>query len=140
MTIQHAMLSSLPVIIYGPESPKELIIHGKSGYIAKNFKEIIFYARELAVNEKLRNRIGQNARTHITKNFSLAETKKQYLELYFSFEKKSTIKRKVSFFKKIDYFLNRFYYFGFIEMYDKIYYKLKKTIKQFFKHINTIIG
>ncbi len=81
-TIQHAMLTGLPVIYKGPKAPAELIVHGITGYVAKNEKEICNYAQLLIENPSLRNKIGNAARKYIQQNFSLENTKNEYIKLY----------------------------------------------------------
>ena len=81
-TLQAAMFFSKPIVYYGPESPKELIVHGKSGFIAKNKDEFISYATTLASNKDLRLKVGSEGRKQLLENFSWSGTVNKYSHLY----------------------------------------------------------
>jgi glycosyltransferase involved in cell wall biosynthesis len=81
-TMQAAMLFSKPIVYYGSESPKELIEHGVSGFIANNKREFIHYATLLATDTELRLQIGQKANERLISEFNWKVTVENYKTLY----------------------------------------------------------
>jgi len=81
-TMQAAMLLGKPVVYYGSESPKELLVHGESGFIATNKEEFIHYATLLASNQKLRTQMGNKAKERILTEFNWHITVEKYNKLY----------------------------------------------------------
>jgi glycosyltransferase involved in cell wall biosynthesis len=81
-TIQDAMLAEIPVIYQGPPAPKELLVHGESGFVAGDEKEVIFYAQQLYHDPQLRKRIGVQGRRRIIDVFSFEKTIKKYGTIY----------------------------------------------------------
>lgn len=81
-TMQAAMLLSKPIVYYGSESPKELIEHGVSGFIANNKREFIHYATLLATDTELRLQIGQKANERLISEFNWKVTVENYRTLY----------------------------------------------------------
>lgn len=81
-TPQDAMLCGVPVVIYGPEGPKELIEHGRSGFVAETEEDIIHYCRLLYSDPKLRKEIGGGGRKRILENFNDKKVAHNYRELY----------------------------------------------------------
>lgn len=61
-TLGQMMRIGLPVIVGGAPAPKERIIHGENGFIADTVSDIVYYAELLAGEQKLREKIGRNAR------------------------------------------------------------------------------
>ena len=81
-TVQDAMLSELPVVLLNGDGPRELVLHGESGFIAENKQEFIRYCVQLYEDAFLRERIGKAARQRILKNFRRENTIKEYADLY----------------------------------------------------------
>ncbi len=61
--VLEAMSSGLPVIVSNKMGPKELVIHGKNGYIS-SLENLNHYVDLLVKNSKLRNKLGKNARKY----------------------------------------------------------------------------
>lgn len=61
-TLGEAMLLQKPVIYYGPEAPKERLIHGYNSLIANNKEEISVLCNKLAKDEEMRLQLGLKAR------------------------------------------------------------------------------
>lgn len=83
-TMQDAMLMGIPIVYLGPPGPAELIEHGKTGYIAKNYNEFVRYANKLANDKEKRDEFGCRARDRIYKIFSYEMTVQKYVSLYVS--------------------------------------------------------
>jgi len=81
-TMQAAMLFGKPVVYYGSESPKELLVQGESGFIATNKEEFIRYATLLATNAELRTKMGEKARERILTEFNWHTTVEKYNNMY----------------------------------------------------------
>jgi len=81
-TMQAAMMYGKPIVYYGPEPPKELLIHGESGFIAKNKDEFVEYATMLANDAELRLKIGNNARERLQQYFDWQKTIESYKNIY----------------------------------------------------------
>lgn len=79
----EAMSCGLPCIGTNVDGIKEEITHLKNGYLCKTNPESIAKAiQELIKNEKLRNKIGRNARKHVLDNYTLDKIVKMELKLY----------------------------------------------------------
>jgi glycosyltransferase involved in cell wall biosynthesis len=130
-TMQAAMYFCKPIVYYGPESPKELIQHGKTGFIANCKKEFIYYAELLAKNKKIRDEIGSHARKHLLEHFSWSNTVENYRSLYYE-----TIKSEgVNYSPKFRFILN-YIFLGFIMFIKKsILNILSKSFKTKLKKI-----
>ncbi|MBW2992479.1 glycosyltransferase family 1 protein [Candidatus Woesearchaeota archaeon] len=59
--VLQGLASGLPVIVTDKMAPKELIQHGKTGFIAKTKKEFEEYVQVLTENKKLRKEMGMEA-------------------------------------------------------------------------------
>lgn len=81
-TLGEAMLLQKPVIYYGPEAPKERLIHGYNSLIANNKEEISVLCNKLAKDEEMRLQLGLKARETTLENFSIERTIDAYNILY----------------------------------------------------------
>ncbi len=88
-TIQDAMLAEVPVVIMGPDAPKELVDNEVNGFAAANRHEFISYSTRLANDISLRETIGKKGRAQIIQNFSHDKTIRDYQNLYKSVNKKT---------------------------------------------------
>jgi glycosyltransferase involved in cell wall biosynthesis len=106
--IGHAMLLEKPIVYFGPQAPKELIIHGKTGFIAETKYEMVRYGAILGINSNLRARMGKAGKQHILENFNLDSVVINYKELYSEAisDFKSGFNRKIPIYIKIDLFLS----------------------------------
>ena len=77
-----AMKLGIPPIVYGPDAPKERIIHGVNGFIANTKDDIVKYAKMLYDDDELRGRIGKNARDMTYKMLHNNQTIDGYNDLY----------------------------------------------------------
>jgi len=77
-----AMLYEIPPIVYGPPAPKERIVHGVNGFVAKTEKDIVKYAGMLIHDVELRKSIGKKARASTIENFTMKKTVELYVKLY----------------------------------------------------------
>lgn len=81
-TLGDAMLMKIPPIVYGANAPKERIIHGKNGFIANTKDEIVKYAELLYTDTKLRERMGEAARSSQIEMFDYEITLSKYRNLF----------------------------------------------------------
>ena len=128
-TMQHAMIYAKPIVYYGPEPPKELIIHGVSGFIAENKTEFIKYATLLANDEELRLKMGKNARERIIQNFNWHTTIINYTIAYSELLKITPKVNKISRYYLFDYYLSYMIFFNRKFISSFFSKSLKKKIK-----------
>ncbi len=93
--IRDAMLCGVPVVLFGPSAPKELIENGKSGFIANNLDEFVSYTEKLYNSIELREEIGKSGRIRILNEFNIQKSTEQYIRLYKKINIDSKIKYKV---------------------------------------------
>lgn len=86
MSILEAMCSALPVVATDVGGNKEVIEHGKTGYLAesKDYKGIARNLTSLLVNEQLREKMASESRERVLKHFSSEQMTKKYEKLYMS--------------------------------------------------------
>ncbi len=72
-----------PVISFNTSGLKDIIIHGVTGYLAKQFDtEDLSYGIKWVLENSENKRLGHNARKHVINNFSSNLVAKKYLEIY----------------------------------------------------------
>ncbi len=109
-TIQHAMLSEVPVVLLGGRGPEELVEHGVSGFVAADAAEFVRLATALGEDVELRRRIGENGRKRILERFRWEDAIDRYAEEYSSLMNASETrfrKRAVPFVYRTEYHLGR---------------------------------
>jgi len=82
MVIQEAMACRLPVVTNEFGAAKELIEHGKDGYIGETRESYLEHVLDLLGNVGLRDNIGQNARTTVETKFDWELIDDQYIEVF----------------------------------------------------------
>lgn len=123
-TLGEAMLLQKPVIYYGPEAPKERLIHGYNSLIANNKEEISVLCNKLAKDEEMRLQLGLKARETTLENFSIETTIDSYNILYNKLlTKKEFIHFDMPFFYLCHYYM------------CKQYFLLKRKLFDFVKKI-----
>jgi phosphatidylinositol alpha 1,6-mannosyltransferase len=63
--IQEAASSQVPAVVTNEGGPKDLVVQGKTGYIAESNEEFIKRVVELVGNPELRRQMGKAAREHV---------------------------------------------------------------------------
>lgn len=63
----EAMAAGVPIVAENRWGWKEMVVHGKTGFLANSDAELAEYATQLANNEVLRLQMAINAREHLTK-------------------------------------------------------------------------
>ncbi len=127
-TIQQAMLTGIPVVYLGPPAPAELLLHNESGYIAKNEKQFISFAKQLVDDEVLRKKIGKNGRLRILEHFSHQSTVENYNKLYSNILEINNFPKKVPLILTIEYYLAQVIYrfrMLMLRIYNFIIYRFK---------------
>lgn len=82
IVIQEAMACRLPVVTNEFGAAKELIEHGKDGYIGATRESYREHVLDLLGNVELRDNIGQNARTTVETKFDWERIGDQYIEIF----------------------------------------------------------
>jgi glycosyltransferase involved in cell wall biosynthesis len=79
----EAMASGLPVLANSDGGTAEQVLHGVTGYVTGSDRpqELADFIIALFQNEDLRKTLGDNARVHVRKNFSLDSMLQQYLQV-----------------------------------------------------------
>ena len=66
----EAMASGVPIIVQNRWGWREMIRHGKTGFLAETDEDVVKYANLLARDESLRLQIAETARTHVAQNLA----------------------------------------------------------------------
>lgn len=66
----EAMSAGVPIIAENEWGWREMIQHGKTGFLANNEQELAYYAAHLAMNEDLRLEMAANARQQLVSNLA----------------------------------------------------------------------
>lgn len=82
VAILEAMASGLPVITNNVGAVSEMIDSGKNGFIADNDESYLEYLLSLLGDYKLRQKIGQNARTKVEEKFNWHTVTLDYIQIY----------------------------------------------------------
>jgi glycosyltransferase involved in cell wall biosynthesis len=84
VVLLEAMASAKPVIASDVMGPRNIVTHGKNGFLFKkgNTQGLKKYLEVLLNDVKLRNRIGENARKTVEENYSFNKISGELLSLY----------------------------------------------------------
>lgn len=80
-SLTMALRLGVPVVVYGPEAPKESIVHGENGYIANTKEEFVNFAKALADDKTLREKIGKKARELFIQNAPDIHWSEKHIEI-----------------------------------------------------------
>jgi glycosyltransferase involved in cell wall biosynthesis len=83
-TSLEAMAAGVPVIANDDGGTAEQVIEGETGFLVTRLDADLYAERALRVldDPALRERLGENAREHVRKNFSLATMRERYAGLF----------------------------------------------------------
>lgn len=83
IVILEAMASGKPVIATNIMGPKDIITHGKDGFLFEkgNVDELTNYLGLCLSSEKLRNEVGKNARKTVEENYSFEKISKNLVKI-----------------------------------------------------------
>jgi glycosyltransferase involved in cell wall biosynthesis len=82
LSVIEATVAGLPAIVTDVVGNRDIITHGKNGFIVKNDQEIVHYLDELINDSALRLKMGQYAREESLRRFGLARFKQDLFSLY----------------------------------------------------------
>lgn len=74
--VLEAAMCQVPTISSNFEGAHEVVKHNETGYICNSADEVCMYGQKLLTNTSLRKKFGENALTHVEKNFSMGKQKK----------------------------------------------------------------
>lgn len=80
LPIMEAAFSEIPTISFDFAAARELISHGKTGFVAKNEKQFVKFIETLIENPKLAKKMGQNAKQKASHDFTWQKTGRLYKE------------------------------------------------------------
>jgi trehalose synthase len=86
LTVAEAMWKRTPVIGGNVGGIRHQIENGANGFLVSSVEEAAQQMVELVQDEKLRRRLGENARESVRRRFLLTRYLEQYLDLFSSFE------------------------------------------------------
>jgi glycosyltransferase involved in cell wall biosynthesis/uncharacterized membrane protein len=86
MPVLEATSFAKPAVALNFAAASELIVHGKTGFLAKDEKELVFYLKKVIQNRQLRKRLGQAAKA-FSKKFSWEKTASKYKKVYLNITK-----------------------------------------------------
>lgn len=78
----EAMAAGLPVVVSDIPPHRELIQHGRTGFLARDPREMAHLVETLANNEDLRHSMGEAARAHVRENLASEACTAAFLGLY----------------------------------------------------------
>lgn len=81
LPVTEAALNKIPTVARDYAAAKEVISHGKTGFVAKSQTEFAGYLEKLIDNSKLRNQLGQAARVRVLKEFTWERAALQYEQI-----------------------------------------------------------
>ena len=82
VVIIEAMASGKPVIARDTIGPRDIISHGRNGFLFNNKEELRKYLFLLLTNKSMRKKMGRNARNLVEEKYTFSKIAKRYLELY----------------------------------------------------------
>ena len=82
LTFIESMAAGTPPIAFNRGSAKEIIKHGKTGFVVKNLKEMIKAIKKIDQIDR------KECRKHVEKNFSIEKMADEYEKLYYKILKK----------------------------------------------------
>lgn len=84
IVVLESMACGTPVVSTKCGGPEEIIIHGENGYLVENnnAEALANGVCKLLADEALRRKMGEKAREHILKHYSLEQIKPKFIEVY----------------------------------------------------------
>lgn len=81
MPVAEAASFGVPTIAFDFAAAREIVAHGKTGYVATNEAEFVKFVQKM-LNLAHRNRLGQAAKRFVAKNFTWKQAARQYEEVF----------------------------------------------------------
>ena len=82
ISVLEAMALGKPVVATDIVGNRDLVIHGKTGFLAKNEEDFIQYVKILVDDKQIRKQMGDAGRTLIKSTYDIKYIVKQFQELY----------------------------------------------------------
>lgn len=81
LTVSEALWKGTPVVAGNVGGIPSQIVHGRNGYLVNNARECAERTVEILKDEKLKKKMGREAREHVRENFLITRHLMDYLEL-----------------------------------------------------------
>ncbi|MBI3553474.1 MAG: glycosyltransferase [Elusimicrobia bacterium] len=81
-SVLEAMAQALPVVASDIPANRDAVVHGETGFLAKNEMELLELCLKLVDDQPLRRKLGDAGRARVAREFSHAEALRRLSELY----------------------------------------------------------
>jgi glycosyltransferase involved in cell wall biosynthesis len=79
----EAMLCALPMVLYNNLGLRDFTVHGEDGFlIPSDFHELAETLKKIIVDQNLRKKMGEKARTNALQNFNIKQSLTKLMEIY----------------------------------------------------------
>ena len=82
LSVIEAMLAGIPVIVRDAVGNRDVVEHGKTGFVASSPEEMLGFTQRLLIDSKLRLEMGKTAQTRARDRFCLGRLHREIKELY----------------------------------------------------------
>lgn len=82
VVVIEAMASGKPVLVRNIVGPKDIVSHGSNGFLFDTVSELTEYLTLILADEKIRKKMGKNARKTVEEKYTFNIAAKKYLRLY----------------------------------------------------------
>lgn len=87
IAVLEAMACGKPVVATDVVGNRDVVLHGETGFIARDEDEMIFFLKRLLEDEELRVKMGRSGRRRVEKEFSVEVMMDRLVYLYLSYLK-----------------------------------------------------
>lgn len=80
--VMEAMAAGLPAVVSDITAHREIIEHGRTGFLAPDVESMARYVETLASDARLRREVGSSARARVAEHYSAEACARAHLDLY----------------------------------------------------------